>query len=65
VQANYKEAQLRHIRAGDPAEIRVVATKIVQRLRLKIVLYGGQAMVTRLRPGLSVIANVRTKDAGQ
>ena len=98
VQANYKETQVRQIRAGDPAEIRVDAfpgvsfrgkvdhlspasgsqfallppdnttgnfTKIVQRLPVKIVLDGGQAMVTRLRPGLSVIATVRTNSAGQ
>jgi membrane fusion protein (multidrug efflux system) len=98
VQANYKETQVRQIRSGDPAEIRVDAfpgvifrgkvehvspasgsqfallppdnatgnfTKIVQRLPVKIVLDGGQAMVTRLRPGLSVIATVRTNSAGQ
>ena len=98
VQANYKETQVRQIRAGDPAEIHVDAfpgvifrgkvdhvspasgsqfallppdnatgnfTKIVQRLPVKIVLDGGQAMVTRLRPGLSVIATVRTNSAGQ
>jgi len=98
VQANYKETQVRHLRAGDPAEIHVDAfpgvifrgkvdhvspasgsqfallppdnatgnfTKIVQRLPVKIVLDGGQAMVTRLRPGLSVIATVRTNSAGQ
>jgi membrane fusion protein, multidrug efflux system len=98
VQANYKETQVRQIRAGDPAEIRVDAfpgvifrgkvehvspasgsqfallppdnatgnfTKIVQRLPVKIVLDGGQGMATRLRPGLSVIATVRTNGAGQ
>jgi membrane fusion protein (multidrug efflux system) len=97
VQANYKETQVRHIRAGDPAEIRVDAfpgvifrgkvdhvspasgsqfallppdnatgnfTKIVQRLPVKIVLDAGQATVERLRPGLSVIATVRTNGAG-
>ena len=93
VEANYKETQLRHIRAGDPAEVRVDAvpgaifrgrvnqvspasgsqfallppdnatgnfTKIVQRVPVKIVLDGGQAGAERLRPGLSVLATVRT-----
>jgi membrane fusion protein (multidrug efflux system) len=97
VQANYKETQVRHFRAGDRAEIRVDAfpgvilkgkvdnvspasgsqfallppdnstgnfTKIVQRVPVKIVLDAGQATVARLRPGLSVIATVRT-NAGQ
>jgi membrane fusion protein, multidrug efflux system len=40
-------------------------TKIVQRLPVKIVLDSGQAMATRLRPGLSVIATVHTNSAGQ
>ena len=98
VQANYKETQVRHIRTGDPAEIRVDAfpgvifrgkvdhvspasgsqfallppdnstgnfTKIVQRLPVKIVLDAGQAAAERLRPGLSVIAIVRTSGPGQ
>jgi len=98
VEANYKETQLRHIRAGDPAEIRVDAfprvifrgkvdhvspasgsqfallppdnatgnfTKIVQRVPVKIVLDGGQAAAERLRPGLSVIATVRTNGSSQ
>jgi membrane fusion protein (multidrug efflux system) len=98
VQANYKETQVRHLRAGDPAEIRVDAfpgvilrgkvdqlapasgsqfallppdnatgnfTKIIQRVPVKIVLDGGQETATRLRPGLSVIATVRTTGAGQ
>jgi membrane fusion protein (multidrug efflux system) len=93
VQANYKETQVRHMHAGDPATIRVDAfpgvvlkgkvdrvapasgsqfallppdnatgnfTKIVQRVPVKIVLDSGQATVARLRPGLSVIATVRT-----
>ena len=93
VQANYKETQVRHMRAGDPAAIRVDAfpgvllngkvdrvapasgsqfallppdnatgnfTKIVQRVPVKIVLDSGQETVARLRPGLSVIARVRT-----
>ena len=97
VQANYKETQVRHILAGDPAEISVDAfpgvifrgkvdqvspasgsqfallppdnatgnfTKIVQRLPVKIVLDEGQA-AQRLRPGLSVIATVRTNRAGE
>jgi membrane fusion protein (multidrug efflux system) len=99
VQANYKETQVRRLRAGDPAEIRVDAfpgvifrgkvdqvapasgsqfallppdnatgnfTKIVQRVPVKIVLNAGQANADRLRPGLSVIAIVRTTNgAGQ
>jgi len=98
VQANYKETQVRHIRGGDLAEVRVDAfpgvtfrgkvdhvspasgsqfallppdnatgnfTKIVQRLPVKIVLEPGQATASRLRPGLSVIATVRTNGAGQ
>src|SRR5258706_10311977 len=98
VQANYKETQVRHLRAGDPAEIRVDAfpgvifrgkvdqvspasgsqfallppdnatgnfTKIVQRIPVKIVLEAGQATADRLRPGLSVIATIRTTGAGQ
>jgi membrane fusion protein (multidrug efflux system) len=97
VQANYKETQLRHMRPGDPAEIRLDAfpgvilrgkvshvapasgsqfallppdnatgnfTKIVQRVPVKIVLDPGQANVGQLRPGLSVIAAVRTNGAG-
>ena len=93
VQANYKETQVRHIHAGDPAEIRVDAvpgvmfhgkvdqvspasgsqfallppdnatgnfTKIVQRVPVKIVLDPGQTSAQLLRPGLSVIATVRT-----
>ena len=98
VQANYKETQVRHIRAGDPAEIRVDAfpgmtlrgkvgqvapasgsqfallppdnatgnfTKVVQRVPVKIVLDGGQAEAQRLRPGLSVIATIRTSSTGE
>jgi membrane fusion protein, multidrug efflux system len=40
-------------------------TKIVQRVPVKIVLDAGQASAERLRPGLSVIAAVRTTGAGQ
>jgi membrane fusion protein, multidrug efflux system len=98
VQANYKETQVRHVRPGDPAEIRVDAfpgmvlkgkvdnvspasgsqfallppdnatgnfTKIVQRVPVKIVLAAGQSLNERLRPGLSVIATVRTRGTGQ
>ena len=98
VQANYKETQVRHIRPGDPAEIRVDAfpgvifrgkvdhvspasgsqfallppdnatgnfTKIVQRVPVKIVLAEGQRTAERLRPGMSVIATVRTSETGQ
>ena len=94
VQANYKETQVRHIRPGDPAELRVDAfpgvvfkgkvdqlspasgsqfallppdnatgnfTKIVQRVPVKIVLDRGQPDAARLRPGMSVIATVRTQ----
>jgi membrane fusion protein (multidrug efflux system) len=97
VQANYKETQVRQIRAGDPAEVRVDAfpgvtlkgkvdqvspasgsqfallppdnatgnfTKIAQRVPVKIVLDAGQPTVARLRPGLSVVATVRTLAAG-
>ena len=93
VQANYKETQVGHIRAGDEAEIKIDAfpglsfrgkvdqvapasgsqfallppdnatgnyTKIVQRVPVKIMLRPGQAGLNRLRPGLSVIATVRT-----
>ena len=93
VQANYKETQVRHIRPGDPAELRVDAfpgvvfkgkvdqlspasgsqfallppdnatgnfTKIVQRVPVKIVLDRDQLAAARLRPGMSVIATVRT-----
>ena len=93
VQANYKETQVRHMRSGDPAEIRLDAfpgvtlrgkvdqvapasgsqfallppdnatgnfTKIVQRVPVKIVLDPGQETAGRLRPGLSLIAIVRT-----
>jgi membrane fusion protein (multidrug efflux system) len=97
IQANYKENQLTHIRAGDPAEIRVDAlpgvvlrgkvgrispasgsqfallppdnatgnfTKIVQRLPVKIIVDSGQPAALQLRPGLSVIAKIRTNTAG-
>jgi len=93
VQANYKETQLRRIRAGDDAEIKIDAfpgivfrgkvdqvapasgsqfallppdnatgnfTKIVQRVPVKILLQPGQTELDRLRPGLSVVATVRT-----
>jgi membrane fusion protein (multidrug efflux system) len=93
VQANFKETQLRHVRTGDDAEIKVDAfpgsvfrgkvdqvapasgsqfallppdnatgnfTKIVQRVPVKILLRPGQTELDRLRPGLSVIATVRT-----
>jgi membrane fusion protein, multidrug efflux system len=94
VQANYKETQVGHIRAGDNAEIKIDAfpgvvlrgkvdqvapasgsqfallppdnatgnfTKIVQRVPVKILLHPGQIEMDRLRPGLSVIATIRTK----
>jgi membrane fusion protein (multidrug efflux system) len=95
VQANYRETQLRNIRAGDRAEIRIDAypglvlkgkvlqispasgsqfallppdnatgnfTKITQRVPVKIVL-DGKKDAERLRPGLSVVAVVRTGTA--
>ena len=98
VQANYKETQVRHIRPGDPAEIRVDAfpgvifrgkvdqispasgsqfallppdnatgnfTKVVQRVPVKIVLDTARPARAQLRPGLSVIATVHTKGAGE
>ena len=94
VQANYKEDQLRGIREGDPAEIRIDAfpglvvhgkvgkispasgsqftllppdnatgnfTKIMQRVPVKIVLDDPQGMIDKLRPGLSVVATIRTR----
>src|SRR5215469_9932006 len=97
VQANYRETQLRNIREGDSAEIRIdelpglvlkgrVAhispasgsqfallppdnatgnfTKVAQRVPVKIVLDGKQES-DRLRPGLSVIAVVRTGTASR
>jgi len=93
VQANFRETQLRHIREGDGAEVRVDAfpgvvlkgrvqqiapasgsqfallppdnatgnfTKVAQRIPVKIVLEDGQNLPDRLRPGLSVVATVRT-----
>ena len=95
VQANYKETQVRHIRPGDPAELRMDAfpgvvfkgkvdqlspasgsqfallppdnatgnfTKIVQRVPVKIVLDRDEPDAARLRPGMSVIATVRTQE---
>jgi membrane fusion protein, multidrug efflux system len=94
VQANYREDQLRYIRPGDPAEIRVDAfpgivwegkveeispasgsqfallppdnatgnfTKVAQRVPVKIVLADQANESDRLRPGLSVVAAIRTK----
>jgi membrane fusion protein (multidrug efflux system) len=94
VEANYRETQLRRIREGDPAEIRVdefpdlvlkgkVAeiapasgsqfallppdnatgnfTKVTQRVPVKIILDDRQSGTERLRPGLSVVATIRTK----
>jgi membrane fusion protein (multidrug efflux system) len=95
VQANYKEDQLRYIREGDPAEVRVDAfpgavfkgkvgqispasgsqfallppdnatgnyTKVAQRVPVKILLDGRQDATDRLRPGLSVVATIRTRE---
>ena len=94
VQANYKEDQLRYIRRGDPAEIRVDAfpgivwkgkveeispasgsqfallppdnatgnfTKVTQRVPVKIILDDLKGNGERLRPGLSVVATIRTR----
>jgi membrane fusion protein, multidrug efflux system len=94
VQANYREDQLRYIRPGDPAEIRVDAfpgmvwkgkveevspasgsqfallppdnatgnfTKVAQRVPVKIVLDDRNDKSERLRPGLSVVATIRTR----
>jgi membrane fusion protein (multidrug efflux system) len=94
VQANYREDQLRYIRAGDPAEIRVDAfpgtvwtgkveqvspasgsqfallppdnatgnfTKVAQRVPVKIILDDLKDQADRLRPGLSVVATIRTR----
>ncbi|HTA43746.1 MAG TPA: HlyD family secretion protein [Bryobacteraceae bacterium] len=94
VDANYKEDQLRNIREGDPAEIRVDAfpgmvvhgkvgkispasgsqfallppdnatgnfTKIMQRVPVKILLDDPQGLMDKLRPGLSVVATIRTR----
>jgi membrane fusion protein, multidrug efflux system len=94
VQANYKEDQLRYIRPGDPAEIRVDAfpgvvwkgkveeispasgsqfallppdnatgnfTKVTQRVPVKIILDDLKDKGERLRPGLSVVATIRTR----
>jgi membrane fusion protein (multidrug efflux system) len=97
VQANYKENQLRYIREGDPAEIRVDAfpgvvfkgrvgqiapasgsqfallppdnatgnfTKVTQRVPVKILLDDSRnAKTDHLRPGLSVVATIRTAGA--
>jgi membrane fusion protein (multidrug efflux system) len=94
VQANYREDQLRYIRAGDPAEVRVDAfpgvvwngkvaqispasgsqfallppdnatgnyTKVTQRVPVKIVLDDSKNE-DHLRPGLSVVATIRTRE---
>src|SRR5208282_2171049 len=93
VQANYRETQLTHMKASDPAEIRIdefpdkvvrgkvleIApasgsqfallppdnatgnyTKVVQRVPVKIGL-DDDSLAPELRPGLSVIATVRTR----
>jgi len=97
VQANYRETQLRNIRQGDRAEIRIDAfpgmvvkgrvaqiapasgsqfallppdnatgnfTKVTQRVPVKIVLEENRES-DRLRPGLSVVATVRTGSASR
>ena len=95
VQANYREIQLRNIREGDLAEIRVDAfpgvvlkgkvaqispasgsqfallppdnatgnyTKVVQRVPVKIVLYDNKSGTRHLRPGMSVVATIQTRE---
>jgi membrane fusion protein (multidrug efflux system) len=95
VQANYKEDQLRNIREGDAAEIRVDAfpgvvlhgkvgfispasgsqfallppdnatgnfTKVMQRVPVKILLDDRKNITAGLRPGLSVVATIRTRN---
>ncbi len=95
VQANYKEDQLRNIREGDAAEIRVDAfpgvvlhgkvgfispasgsqfallppdnatgnfTKVMQRVPVKILLDDRKSITDGLRPGLSVVATIRTRN---
>src|SRR6185436_14786271 len=97
VQANYRETQLRNIREGDRADIRVDAfpgtvwtgkvaqiapasgsqfallppdnatgnfTKVTQRVPVKIVLDENREL-GRMRPGLSVVASVRTGTASR
>jgi membrane fusion protein (multidrug efflux system) len=97
VQANYRETQLRNIRPGDRAEIRIDAfpgmvvkgrvaqiapasgsqfallppdnatgnfTKVTQRVPVKIVLEENRES-DGLRPGLSVVAMVRTGSASR
>jgi membrane fusion protein (multidrug efflux system) len=94
VDANFKEDQLAHMRAGEPVTIRAdvlpgqkftghVAslapatgavfsvlpaenatgnfTKIVQRVPVRVVLDGDASRLGRLRPGLSVTAEVDTR----
>lgn len=95
VQANYREIQLRNIREGDLAEIRVDAfpgvvlkgkvaqispasgsqfallppdnatgnyTKVVQRVPVKIVLDDNKKGTRHLRPGMSVVATIQTRE---
>jgi membrane fusion protein (multidrug efflux system) len=97
VQANYRETQLRNIREGDRAEVRVDAfpgmvlkgrvlqiapasgsqfallppdnatgnfTKVTQRVPVKIVFEESRDL-ERLRPGLSVVAVIRTGTASR
>ncbi|HEY1926186.1 MAG TPA: HlyD family secretion protein [Caulobacteraceae bacterium] len=96
VVANYKETQLTHVRAGQPAQIRVDTfpgrtisakvdslapasglefsllppdnatgnfTKIVQRIPVKIVFDASDPLAGRLRPGMSVTAEIDTRGA--
>ena len=95
VTANFKEAQTRQIRVGQPASFTVDAlgdkrlkghveslapaagsefavlrpdnatgnfVKVAQRIAVRIRIDPGQPMAQRLRPGMSVVARVRTDD---
>jgi membrane fusion protein (multidrug efflux system) len=71
VTANYKETQLKNMRAGQRSAVDVDAlppenatgnfVKVVQRVPVKIVLDAGQDPEHLLRPGMSVTASVYTK----
>ena len=95
VVANFKETQLAHVRAGQPATLSVDSfpgqtvtgrvdslspasglefallppdnatgnfTKIVQRIPVKIALSPDNPLIGRLRPGMSVVATIDTKE---
>ena len=95
VVANYKETQINHVKAGQPASIKIDAfggatlrgrvdsiapasgaefallppdnatgnfTKIVQRMPIRITVDPDQPRASELRPGLSVVTTIDTKD---